>query len=134
MSILVSPPGYQEKAIGNYSRKVNVLVNIAIIAIAVLIGIGFAMTHPFAEPLHSASGIIVGSRTPLSNIDGAENEQTLLLVLQKGCGFCSESAPFDQQFMLETAGRESVRLIAVLPQSPDESNTSWRRLECLLSK
>lgn len=55
MSILVSPPGSQEKAVSNYSRRVNVLVDIAIIAIAMLIGIGFAVTHLYAEPPHSAS-------------------------------------------------------------------------------
>lgn len=107
---------------GNYSKKVTVLVNIAIIVIAVLLGIGFAMNHPFAEPPHFASRIIVGSRAPLSNSDWAKNEQTLLLVvLQRGCRFCSESAPFYQQLVQEAAGRESVLLIAVLPQSSDES-------------
>lgn len=49
MSILVSSPGHREKVTGNYSRKVNALVDTAIIAIAMLIGIGFPTAHPYAE-------------------------------------------------------------------------------------
>ena len=41
-------------------------------------------------------------------------------VLQKGCRFCTESAPFYQRLIKETADRNDVKLIALFPQSVTE--------------
>lgn len=57
----------------------------------------------------------------MPGVDWSNNNQTLLLVLQKGCHFCTESAAFYQRLVRETAGHGSIHLIAVLPQAPDES-------------
>jgi thioredoxin-related protein len=54
-------------------------------------------------------------------VDWSNNNQTLLLVLQKGCHFCTESAAFYQRLVRETAGHGNIHLIAVLPQATDES-------------
>ena len=57
----------------------------------------------------------------MPGVDWSGNDQTLLVVLQKGCHFCSESAPFYQRLVREAAGRGNIHLIALLPQAPDES-------------
>jgi hypothetical protein len=44
----------------------------------------------------------------------------VLLVLQKGCRFCTESAPFYQRLIQEAANRNDVKLIALLPQTVTE--------------
>jgi hypothetical protein len=47
--------------------------------------------------------------------------KTLLLVLQRGCHFCTESGPFYQKLTREVAQRAGeVKMVAVLPQEPDE--------------
>ncbi len=53
-------------------------------------------------------------------MDWAKSNRTLLLVLQEGCHFCSESAPFYQRLARETAQLSGVHLVAVLPQDVAE--------------
>jgi hypothetical protein len=49
-------------------------------------------------------------------VEWAKNSHTLLLVLQKGCHFCTESAPFYQQLIKQTSARNDLKLVALLPQ------------------
>ena len=56
----------------------------------------------------------------LPDVDWEGNGRTLLLVLHKGCRYCTASAPFYQRLVSDGAGRGSVRLIAVLPEGIEE--------------
>lgn len=49
----------------------------------------------------------------------AVNGQTLLLVLSKGCRFCTESASFYERLERETEEQGGTRLVAVFPHSLD---------------
>lgn len=44
-----------------------------------------------------------------------------MLILQKGCHFCSESAPFYRRIVREASGRTDLRLVAVLPQDVNDA-------------
>ncbi|HEX8649466.1 MAG TPA: hypothetical protein VF708_01395 [Pyrinomonadaceae bacterium] len=106
------------------TQKLELLANIAIIVAAVLLSV--VLIKSYLLPDRSKSGsldmrIPVGSKIPLPGVDWSDNKQTLLLVLQKGCHFCTESAPFYQRLIRETGGRGDLHLIAVLPQTIDES-------------
>jgi hypothetical protein len=65
--------------------------------------------------------LTVGSSLSLPSITWASSDRTLVLILQKGCHFCSESAPFYRRIVHETSGRTDLRLLAVLPQDVNEA-------------
>jgi thioredoxin-related protein len=106
-------------------KKTELLANIAIIVVAILLGgvlvTRYLLTSDQAfDDRNSVSRIAAGTKVSLPEIDWAKNNQTLLLVLSKGCHFCSESAPFYQRLVRDLEGRDSVRLVAVLPQDVSE--------------
>jgi len=105
------------------TQRLEVLTNLAIIFAAVLLSV--VLIKNYLLPYYSKDGprdfsVPAGAKVSLPGVDWSNNNQTLLLVLQKGCHFCTESAPFYQRLVRETAGRENIHLIAVLPQTSDE--------------
>jgi len=108
----------------NILKKTELLANIAIIIVAILLGgvlvKRYLLTSDEAfDDRNSVSRIAAGTKVSLPEIDWAKSDRTLLLVLSKGCHFCSESAPFYQRLVLDTDGR-GVQLVAVLPQDVNE--------------
>jgi len=106
------------------TQRLEVLTNLAIVFAAVLLSV--VLIKNYLLPYYSKDGprdlrVPAGAKVSLPGVDWSNNNQTLLLVLQKGCHFCTESAPFYQRLVRETAGRENIHLIAVLPQTFDES-------------
>lgn len=97
----------------NLTKRIEPIANVAILLLAALIVASFVKEyfHP-----HDSAEIAAGTKVDLPNMDWARNKQTLLLLLQKGCHFCDESAPFYQKLVGATEGRNEVRLVAVLPQ------------------
>ena len=107
----------------NIARKIEVAANISILVAAisftaVLARRYFRPTLPLAA--HSTAGIPPGTKADFINVDWAKSNSTLLLVLQSGCHFCTESAPFYQRLARETAQASGVHLVAVLPQDVSE--------------
>lgn len=109
----------------NILKKTELLANIAIIVVALLLGgvliKRYLLTSDDAVgDRNGVSRIAAGTKVSLPEIDWAKSDRTLLLVLSKGCHFCSESAPFYQRLVRDTSGRGDVRLVAVLPQDVNE--------------
>jgi thioredoxin-related protein len=61
-----------------------------------------------------------GQKVALEGVNWSRNGKTLLLVLQKGCRFCTDSAPFYKKLVDTVAKRPDTHLIAVFPQTTDE--------------
>jgi hypothetical protein len=104
------------------TQRLEVLANLAIIVVAVLLS--FVLIKSYLLPSKERPPdlrVPAGVKVSLPGVDWSGNNQTLLLVLQKGCHFCSESAPFYQRLVRDTAGRRDIHLLAVLPQDFDES-------------
>ncbi len=95
-------------------RHAELLVNVAIVVVMALIGVSFAYNY-FLAADHEESEVRAGTQVPLPGVDWAGSKQTLLLVLQKGCHFCDESAPFYRR-LAGAAAKTDVRLVAVTPQ------------------
>lgn len=109
----------------NFLKKTELLANIAIIVVALLLGGVLVKRYLLnsgdaSDSQNSVLRIPAGSKVSLPEIDWAKSDRTLLLVLSKGCHFCSESAPFYQRLVRDTSGRGDVRLVAVLPQDVNE--------------
>jgi thioredoxin-related protein len=99
-------------------RRLNKVINLAIVLVIILIGIVFTRNYLLRRTAAEKTDyrIAPGTTVSLPGISWAQNGETLLLVLQKGCRYCKESAPFYQRLTQESATKGRVQFVAVLPQ------------------
>jgi thioredoxin-related protein len=106
------------------TKRIELLANIAIILVALLLGFVLAKRYIFSSPdanrAEIRNDIKAGTKISLPDFDWSGSNKHLVLVVQKGCHFCSESAPFYQRLVQETVGRKDIQLIAALPQDVNE--------------
>lgn len=104
-------------------KKIELLANVSIIVVALLLGAAVVRQYvlPSGQPLRpAASQIQPGSKINLPGVEWPKAGRTLVLALQKGCHFCTESAPFYKR-LAPAASEKNVKLVAVLPQAQDEA-------------
>jgi hypothetical protein len=102
-------------------QKVEFLANVAIIVVAVAICAVLIKQYFFTSPAPQSQRPTIGSKIELPGVDLSAADKTLLLVLQEGCRYCTESGPFYQKLAQETVSKGGqVKIVAVLPQAPDE--------------
>lgn len=104
-------------------KRIELFANVAIIIVAILLGIVLAQryllpTHPSSADVESTP-IQPGTMLAIPGVDWHKSNRTLVMVLSTNCHFCSESAPFYQRLAQERAKHKDVSLIAVMPQSLD---------------
>lgn len=106
---------YMEKL----GKKLEVLANIAIVLVAfAIIGVfAYKLFWTAPEPASQLAEVKVGETLNLPNVDWSQNKQTLVLVLAKGCRFCSESTPFYQKIIQKLSNSNQTKLIAAFPHS-----------------
>lgn len=100
-------------------EKLDVVTNIALIAVACIIGYRFLRARaPSENPLPAS--VQVGDQLPrLAAYDWKSHARTLILALQDGCRFCEESLPFYRKLAeLENSNQTDAHLIAVFPDAP----------------
>lgn len=106
-------------------KRIELLANIAIIVVALLIcGVlakRYLLPSRPAIPSPEAVRAQPGTKLSVPGLDWGRSDRTLLLVLSTGCSFCTESAPFYRRLAEQRAGRQDVRLVAVLPQGVEEA-------------
>jgi hypothetical protein len=120
----------------NLYRKAEFCANIAIVVVAVLLGVVLIKNLLPARSTVATTAVLASQRSAtdapapsapahnvaVSDVDWAKNGRTLLLVLQAGCHYCTESAPFYQRLVQEAqAAGNGVQLVAVLPQETAEA-------------
>lgn len=111
-------------------EKVELVANIAIIVVTILLGTILVRAYllpnsaPTSQQTSSTRGAGVGQSVNMKDVNWQQNGKTLLLVLSSTCHFCTESAPFYQKLVSESA----VRLIAALPQDVDEGKAYLDKL------
>ena len=107
----------------NLTKRLEQLANVAIIVVALLLGGVLVRRYlwPQAESPPAQARIQPGTKLSVPGVEWNKNERTLLLVLSTTCHFCTESAPFYQRLAQEKAKKGGVGLVAVMPQSVDES-------------
>ena len=108
----------------NLVKKIEIAANISIILVGIVLAVALVKYFFFRAPAGNdrpvRNYIQKGQKVAIENVDWAKNGQTLLLVLQNGCHFCSESAPFYKTLVQDAAKRSDIHLVAVLPQPTDE--------------
>lgn len=107
---------------GKLSQKIEVIANIFIILAALAIGGVLVQRYFFvAEPKYPAQvEPKIGSQMNVADVDWAQQPKTLVLVLQAGCRFCTESAPFYKR-VIESVKGKNIKLLAVLPTEVEKS-------------
>ncbi len=100
-------------------KKIEIAANIAIIAVAIMIGGVLVQKYVLSPKPQALPSVPLGAKLTLPDVDWAKNNRTLVLALQTGCHFCTDSAPFYQRLVTEASNR-NIPLIAVLPQSVEE--------------
>lgn len=102
-------------------KKIEMLANVAIVTVALLIGVVVVKQYFFAAAAKATvKGVAAGTKISLPDVDWEKNHQTMLLVLAQGCHYCSDSAPFYQKLLRETERRGQVKLMAVFPQGSSD--------------
>jgi hypothetical protein len=102
-------------------KKLEIAANLATLVVAGLLGYVLLDRYLLHKTPPSPVSIASGEKFSLPEVDWARNGRTLVLVLQKGCHFCSESAPFYKKLVEQTGQPGKPHLVAVLPQSPKEA-------------
>lgn len=99
-----------------FARYIEVSANVGIIVVAILLCfvLGKRFLFPPAQ-VPSPTEIVAGTLVSVPDFDWSKSNRTLMLVLQKDCRFCTESAPF-YRTLVSTAPAKAIKLLAVLPQ------------------
>jgi hypothetical protein len=78
--------------------KIEATANVIVIVLAVVVGSVFLKDRFLPAVTPGSSVIKAGDKLPnLSGWNWAAQDQTLVLVLRKGCHFCEDSVPFYQR-------------------------------------
>jgi thioredoxin-related protein len=103
-------------------QKIEMTANILIIVVALLVG-GmlvqryFFKSAPLAQERKTPT---VGAKISDAKFDWSKSNKNVLLVLQKGCKYCTESAEFYKK-LIQNAQDKNVKITAVLPQSKEDA-------------
>lgn len=110
---------------GTTYKKVELAANLAIIVVALTLTTVVVKRYLLPDTQKnvpaSQSHISIGDKLSIANVDWQTSDNTLVLVLQKGCRYCDESAAFYRRLIKGLDGRSDVRLLAVLPQDAGEA-------------
>jgi hypothetical protein len=115
--------------IDRFTRRIELIANIAIIVVACLLAITLIkrnfLDQQRQEAITNEKQLAEKINLSSLDIDWKRSEQTLVLALSHTCHFCTESAPFYKKVALH---KGTVRLIAVFPQSVEEGRAYLNRL------
>ena len=105
---------------GEMKNKLEVATNLVVIAFALVVGSLF-LKDRLSTAAPESSEVKAGDK--LTNLDGWDwgaHDQTLVLVLRKGCHFCEDSAPFYQRLTSQPQQEGSnSTIVAVFPDTAD---------------
>lgn len=106
------------------NQRLELVANLAIILVAALLVVVISQKYIFNSSTTPNQPVrvqpTVGSKINLPGVDWSKQPKTLVMALQKGCHFCSESAPFYKR-LNESVRSGDVKLVAVLPGASEES-------------
>src|SRR5262245_11743365 len=103
-------------------QKFELAVNILIVIVVVFL-VGIFIRQYFLPGSPAVSGPkfpIVGAKVSIADIDWPKSNKNVLLVLSKGCRYCTESAEFYKKLIQQMQGK-NIKITAVLPQPKEEA-------------
>ena len=113
-----------------FLKPIELVANVLIIVVAVLC-LG-AVAQKYLRPAQPAPPGVkipsVGDRISSLDINWSTHSKNVLLVLQAGCHYCTESADFYRTLVQQAKGKD-VSVTAVLPQSSEEAGKYMNKLQ-----
>jgi hypothetical protein len=103
------------------ARKLEIAANVALIVGTVVVGGVLVRKQFFPSAPARPARIQPGERIELPGVDWSRARHTAVVVLQAGCHYCTESAPFYARLAAEAAKRPAVALLAVMPQEATQA-------------
>jgi hypothetical protein len=105
----------------SFYRRVELVTNLSIVIAVILLiimGVRSFLPNPSGTAQSQAPPDLIkpGMKFTLPGFDWSKKDAHIVLVLRKGCHFCSESAPFYQRLVQAVTNRTDLELIAALPQ------------------
>jgi len=117
----------------NAWKTTETTANVAIIVVALVLGA--VLVKRFLLPIRNPPAVSrpdprvpPGTKISLRDIDWAKNQRTLILAISDSCHFCTESAEFYKALVQQKANKNSVHIVAVLPQTPEQGKTYLDKL------
>ena len=106
-----------------FKYYLEIATNVAVLIVAILIIATFVKSYYAVRSLPQLqSGLQKGmSIKQLPGINYDDASQTLLVVMNTKCHFCSESVPFYKQLEQQSQESKSSRIVAVFPNSKEEA-------------
>lgn len=109
-----------------WRRYTEITANIVLIVAGSLFCVFFIKNYVLSSPQNPAPATnprpsLVGNKLSADAFEWAKSEATLLVVLQKDCRFCDESAAFYQRLTKALSIKPQTRIVAVLPTSQDDN-------------
>ncbi len=103
--------------------------NVLIIVVALALGVVIFERYVVSKPAEARPRIqpTLGSTVNLAGVSWSKHPKTLILALQTQCRFCNESAGFYKR-LIEVSRNATVRLVAVLPTTREESTKHLQEL------
>jgi len=115
-------------------KRIELVSNVAIIVVAILLAVVLVRSYLFRQSsatqtsVSSTAAVRPETKLSLPGVDWKANGRTLVMALSTQCHFCSESAQFYQRVAQERTKTGNLRLLAILPQSLNESQTYLKEL------
>jgi peroxiredoxin len=109
-----------------WAKRIEVATNVAILCAFVLVA-SLAAKRLWEPSSSVSSGPSVGTKVSLQGIDWSTSKQSVVLALNTGCHFCSESADFYRR-LVSSADRKETRVLALLPQPVSDSRAYLEKL------
>lgn len=108
----------------NTEKKLITVVNIAIVAVALTLGVvvvkKYLLTAPPTKP-PELPPIVVGTQISIPEVVWSRSRRTMVVALHEQCPFCTQSAPFYKRLVEKANENKNLQLIAVLPHNPSDA-------------
>lgn len=115
----------QDKTRANLELGAQIAIAIAVVVVAGVL----VKRQVFPSPNRAnAPQINAGEKLNIPNVDWERNKKSLVFFLQKGCVYCTSSAPFYRQLIADATSK-NVKLVAILPNSSDDARQYLQSLE-----
>jgi len=78
--------------------------------------------------------LAIGNKIQINDVDFSRTSRTLVVAIQEGCHYCSESLPFYKAVTSRLQGRKDIRTLVVMPNDLGESKAYLARAQVIATE
>jgi hypothetical protein len=118
----------------SWARKIELAANVAIIVVAIGIGVVLIRASYLRASRPQPDQIVVGSTFALEGVDWEKNQRTLFIALKPGCPFCASSAAFYRSLSSGFNPQRKPHLVALVPEETPNANDYPKELAIVVDE